>query len=357
MQRILTEQLWERIVQKFQVSHSQATRFLTELEEEEKAELVMLRAKLAAAETELVDLFHVNQAQKAEIADLRMTIAKVMLKANLEPKEAPEAEAPAAEKVEAAAEVNVQAPAAEKVQAPEAQAPEVEKSEAPAAECGALLKSGEKKGETCGKKCAPGSDRCPTHARAAVAEGEACEYVFAKGPKKDSVCGKKRCADSPFCSEHQSKPKDSKSKSAAKSEPKSEEKPAEAKSEEPKEEVKPAEAKPEEAKSEEKPEVKPEAKEEKKSPKKAPKEKSPPKEKKEKSAPKVEAKEEKPAIRAVRRGSLVVIKGTDLVIDSDGTRILGHAVLKDESWELVEEWVPVMEEAMRTYDLACALEH
>ncbi len=338
MQRILTEQLWERIVQKFQVSHSQASRFLTELEEEEKAEVVMLRTKLAAAET--------------EIADLRMTIAKVMLKANLEPKEAPEA--PAAEKVEAAAEVNVQAPAEEKAEAPEAQAPAAEKSEAPAAECGALLKSGEKKGETCGKKCAAGSDRCPTHARAAVAEGEACEYVFAKGPKKDTVCGKKRCADSPFCSEHQSKPKDSKSKSAAKSEPKSEEKPAEAKSEEPKEEVKPAEAKSEEKEEEKPAEVKPEAKEEKKSPKKAPKEKSPPKEK---SAPKVEAKEEKPAIRAVRRGSLVVIKGTDLVIDSDGTRILGHAVLKDESWELVKEWVPVMEEAMRTYDLACALEH
>jgi hypothetical protein len=52
-----------------------------------------------------------------------------------------------------------------------------------------------------------------------------------------------------------------------------------------------------------------------------------------------------------------VIKGTDLVIDSDGSSILGHAVLTGETWDLVKAWVPAMEEAMRTYDLACSLEH
>jgi len=332
MQRILTEQLWERIVQKFQVSHSQAIRFLAELEEEEKAEVIELRAKLAAADE--------------EIRSLRAKIA-------VEWYEAPKAEAK-------------EAPKAEAKEAPKAEVNEVEAQNEPKEvadskeACSALLKSGEKKGETCGKKCAAGSDRCPSHARAAVAEGEACEYVFGKGPKKDTVCGKKRCADSPFCSEHQSKPKESSSKPKEKSAPKAdaEVKPAEEQKPEAKEEQKSDEPKSDEPKSDE---PKPKAP-------KSPKKSAPKEEKPKKSAPKEEKpkeekpkeekpKEEKPAIRAVRRGALVVIKGTDLVIDSEGATILGHAVLTGETWELVAEWVPVMEEAMRTYDLACALEH
>lgn len=264
--RILTPQLWERIVQEFQVSGSQAAKFLEKLKEEEEEE-----ARLNTCSAILKTGEHKGAVCGKKFKDGMCPIHKV---------------------------------------------PETPKEpEAESAKCEIVLKSGANEGQKCGKKCAAGAETCAIHSRISATPGDGCAYVFNKGAHKDSSCDKKRCDDSAFCSFHKNAFEKSQSKSE--SEPKA----AQAASGPSKKMV----AKPAEPESDSKAEAK------------------------------SESKVEKPMIRAVRRGAHLVIKGTDLAINSDGTQIIGYTIKEsnEAEWQLVKAWTPEMATVSREYDLEC----
>ena len=172
--------------------------------------------------------------------------------------------------------------------------------------CDMILKSGEKKGQVCGKKCAANETKCAIHLRVET-PGNGCTYVFNKGDKKGDSCDKKRQGDSAFCTFHTA--------AHNKSESRSNEKAAEA-AEGPSEKPKKV---------------------------KAPKEESDSKE---------EAKEPEP-IRCVRRAGKLVIKETVLAIDADATEIIGFVKQTDEEWVFHAEFHESMTEAKVKYGLKC----
>jgi hypothetical protein len=165
----------------------------------------------------------------------------------------------------------------------------------PPAACSMILTSGDKKGQACGKTCAAGKTRCGLHA-SLPEPGTGCEYIYNRGADKGKRCDKKQKDGCAFCSEHQSKPKDSKEK-----EPK------------------------------------------------APKAKAEPK-------PKEEPKE-KEQIRCVRRAGVAVIKGTCIAIEPESTDIIGYVsstgAEDNLTWTFHGEWHDSMPEVRDKYEIVC----
>lgn len=174
--------------------------------------------------------------------------------------------------------------------------------------CDMVLKTGERKGQTCDKKCADGQERCAIHMRVQT-PGNGCAYVFARGDRAGQTCDKKREGDEEaYCAFHKSAVE--KSASKEKSEPKEKSAPKEKKSE-PKDSDKAAEAAP---------------------------------------FPKAVDPEQ---IRAVKRGAYLAIKGTTFAISEDAVKILGWTNKVDDVWVLMAEYQTGMEEAAKKYGLTC----
>lgn len=64
-----------------------------------------------------------------------------------------------------------------------------------------------------------------------------------------------------------------------------------------------------------------------------------------------------PVLKCVNKNGHLVLKDTDLVINASGQSIIGYVVkLTNEApWVLVREWTPEMKQAMKQYQLECAV--
>jgi len=165
----------------------------------------------------------------------------------------------------------------------------------PPATCSMILTSGDKKGQACGKTCASGKTRCGVHASLPEA-GTGCEYIFNRGADKGKRCDKKQKDGCAFCPSHAESPEKSDSK-------------------------------------EKKPKA-PKAKEEKK-----------------------EEQKEKEQIRCVRRAGVAVIKGTCIAIEPESTDIIGYVsstgAEDDLKWTFHGEWHESMSEVRGKYEIVC----
>ena len=180
----------------------------------------------------------------------------------------------------------------------------------PPATCGMILTSGDKKGQACGKTCASGETRCGLHARLPEA-GTGCEYIFNRGADKGKRCDKKQKDGCAFCPSHADSPEKSDSK-------------------------------------EKKPKAPNEAK---------PKAEKPKAEKPKAEKPKEKPSEEKEQIRCVRRAGVAVIKGTCIAIETESTNIIGYVSSSgpedDLKWTFHGEWHDTMPEVRDKYDIVC----
>jgi len=150
----------------------------------------------------------------------------------------------------------------------------------PPAQCSTVLTSGDNKGRACGKICASGETRCGLHARLPEA-GSGCDYVFGRGELKGARCDKKRKDGCAFCASHA-----------------------------------------------------------------AEKPKSNSKEKK-----KEEKEEEK--LKCVRRAGRAVVKGTCVAVDPDTTDIVGYVSADGDEWTFRAEWHESMADVAAAHGLAC----
>ena len=71
--------------------------------------------------------------------------------------------------------------------------------------CGKELITGKNKGKTCNRLCVEGEDRCSNHVHKTIyknASEKTCVFMLTRGPRKDEQCGSQCVKDTDYCKRH-----------------------------------------------------------------------------------------------------------------------------------------------------------